>query len=163
MACIHGYKMKMLHHPQHCLSVCLVFQIICFVTDFLNVTTSAYDFLWIIWPFLSFYSEHWQISMLVGVNIQLLLHILFQFMLWCYEHFLVILSPFSLQSPSVFTSPPHPSPPPAYSSNVADCTSEKHEEFGDVGGLCFPGDWDSPAAPNRQTEESSAAGTQSQG
>lgn len=80
-----------------------------------------------------------------------------------YEHFFVTISPFSLQCPPVFSSPPHPSPPPAYGGDVAGCTAAEHEEFGDVGGLCFPGDWDGPAAPDRQTEESSAAGPQSQG
>lgn len=57
-----------------------------------------------------------------------------------YEHFFVTISPFSLQCPPVFSSPPHPSPPPAYGGDVAGCTAAEHEEFGDVGGLCFPGD-----------------------
>lgn len=56
-----------------------------FARDFLNITTSAYD----LPQNPSFYSEHWQIYMVVVVKIQLLLNvvviILFQFMLWCYQ------------------------------------------------------------------------------
>lgn len=80
-----------------------------------------------------------------------------------WEPFFIILSVFSLPSPSVLSSPPHPSLPPADGGDVAARSAAEHEESGDVGGLCYRGDGDHPSAPNRQAEESSAPGPQSQG
>lgn len=75
----------------------------------------------------------------------------------------VLLSHSSLRSPTLLPAPPHPSPPPADSSDVAGRTAAKREALWDVGGLCFPGNRGCPAAADGQAEESAAAGAQSQG
>lgn len=75
----------------------------------------------------------------------------------------VLLSHSSLRSPPLLPAPPHPSPPPADSSDVAGRTAAKREALWDVGGLCFPGNRGCPAAADGQAEESAAAGAQSQG